>query len=287
MEGTLYVSDLDGTLLQPDGTLSDESRETLSALLADGLLFTVATARSVTSLREKLGGLELRLPVIEQNGSFISELATGRHLVVNEIEPAVAKAIHEQMQAAGASPFLNTFDGERDHVYHGDVANDCMRLYVDDRRQAADPRFSHGRAPEHGLTQQVVGFTVADREEVCRGLEVDIQAAFAGQVQTHCIEEIYADGWYWLTVHAAKATKGQALEELVDLLGLTGCRCVAFGDQVNDLELMRQASHGVAVGNAVASVQEAADEVIGRNSEHAVARWIKADWERMQESRPG
>ena len=62
---TVYVSDLDGTLLRSDATLSVFSRDTLTRLLSEGLLFTVASARSVASIRPILAGLKLPLPIIE------------------------------------------------------------------------------------------------------------------------------------------------------------------------------------------------------------------------------
>ena len=71
--GSVYVSDLDGTLLRDDAVLSSFSRGTLSEMLDAHLLFTVASARSVTSIRKVLAGLEFHLPVIEYNGSYITD----------------------------------------------------------------------------------------------------------------------------------------------------------------------------------------------------------------------
>jgi len=82
---TLYISDLDGTLLNNSAELSAYSKTTLQAMLADGLIFTVASARSVVAMQQMMAGLTLPLPVIEFNGAFISDLATGRHEVVNNI----------------------------------------------------------------------------------------------------------------------------------------------------------------------------------------------------------
>jgi len=76
---TLYISDLDGTLLNNKPELSLFSRERLQALIADGLHFTVASARSVNSIRSLLGELKLTLPVISFNGAYISDLASGEH----------------------------------------------------------------------------------------------------------------------------------------------------------------------------------------------------------------
>ena len=92
MSSALYISDLDGTLLRPDGTLSPASRDGLNRLIADGLHFTVATARSVASIRHLLAGLDLHLPVVNLNGELLSDVSSGRHQYVQTIPPEIAAA---------------------------------------------------------------------------------------------------------------------------------------------------------------------------------------------------
>lgn len=72
----LFVSDLDGTLADRDARLSAFSRRQLTGLLEAGLPFSVATARSVHTLAPIIEGLPLRLPVVELNGAFITDLKT-------------------------------------------------------------------------------------------------------------------------------------------------------------------------------------------------------------------
>jgi len=76
---TLFVSDLDGTLLRNDATISEYSKNKLNEFISSGVLFTVATARSVASITKMLEGVDIELPVIEFNGGFISDLKTGEH----------------------------------------------------------------------------------------------------------------------------------------------------------------------------------------------------------------
>ena len=64
---SLFGSDLDGTLLPDDATLSDHSRRELLSLLEEGVKITVASARSVPSMKALLGGIPCRLPVIGSN----------------------------------------------------------------------------------------------------------------------------------------------------------------------------------------------------------------------------
>ena len=86
----LYVSDMDGTLLRNDGSLSPYSLRTLNRLLHEGMRFTVASARGCGPIRLALDGLRLSLPVINQNGAFVSDLASGRHLAIHALPPHIA-----------------------------------------------------------------------------------------------------------------------------------------------------------------------------------------------------
>ena len=76
----LYVSDLDGTLMRSDGTLSPETVRMINALTERGTAFTYATARSIESARTIAGGLNLPLPAITRNGCVLADNATGKHL---------------------------------------------------------------------------------------------------------------------------------------------------------------------------------------------------------------
>lgn len=105
---TLFVSDLDGTLLGPDAVLSEYSRRALRSLIAGGLMFTVATARATPSIRALLGDIALPLPVIELNGAFVTDLASGRHLMVQALSPDVASALMAMIRGRGLSAFIAT-----------------------------------------------------------------------------------------------------------------------------------------------------------------------------------
>lgn len=143
---TLYVSDLDGTLLDDDARLADTTRTILVELLAQGLLFTVASARSVASIRHMLDGVRLSLPVIEFNGAFLSELDTGKHLSVQALDIALAAAVFAELTEAGVEPLLSTFDGREDHLYFGAVTNAGLQWYFDDRRASRAPVHLRRRA---------------------------------------------------------------------------------------------------------------------------------------------
>ena len=80
---TLYVSDLDGTLLRQDGTISQFTIQTINDLVEKGLLFSYATARSIVTASRVTKGLSNQIPVILYNGAFIRRPGTNELLASN------------------------------------------------------------------------------------------------------------------------------------------------------------------------------------------------------------
>jgi 5-amino-6-(5-phospho-D-ribitylamino)uracil phosphatase len=280
----LYVSDLDGTLLNKSGKLGPLSRELLSIMLSNGLQFTVASARSVHSISQMLEGLELPLPVIEFNGAFISEL-NGRHIVINSLNEAVKHGVYLEIQRAGFLPFISTYDGERDNLYHSDITNEGMRWYYEDRIAMRDPRLRPPRRLEDILDEQVICFTTIDREEALRPLEERLRLLYGDTIKLHLFRHLYCPGWSWLTVHDARACKAKALKTLMNSKGIDATELTVFGDDINDIEMFELAGRAVAVSNALDEVKRRADVMIGSNEEDSVARFIQSEWINLMEGK--
>lgn len=274
----LYVTDLDGTLLQNDASLSPTTRQLLNERLAEGAPITVASARSVVSIRSLLAEIELTLPVIEFNGAFLSDLATGEHLWINSLPEPVLLRAFDTVTAHAIPPFLSTFDGQRDRLYAPPPVNAGMDWYVEDRVSRRDDRLIRVDDVSRGLGDRVVCITVIERVPALEALRQDLVAACADRLKLHLWENSYDPGWHWLTIHDPRATKDQAVTGLAAHLGLDAVEIVAFGDQQNDTQMLQAADRGVAVANAVDEVKAAADVIIGPNTEDSVMRYISQDW---------
>lgn len=271
----LFISDLDGTLLDAEAHLSPFARQALTRVVEAGAPFTVASARSVQSMRPILGDLPLRLPVVAMNGAFVTDLRTGRHEVVEAMPAAAVRPLLEAAAGWGLEPFVTTWDGERDNLYLPEPANQGMAWYLADRTRAADPRLREDYASRRWLDEQIATFTFIDSRERLEALLESVHA-LEPVVGAAFTPHIYTTGWYWLTVHSGTASKDRGIDALRRRHGLGGLRVVAFGDQANDIPLLRYADHAVAVANADAEVKAEVDEVIGGNTEDAVPRWILA-----------
>jgi hypothetical protein len=274
----LYISDLDGTLLRNDASLSNFARETLNRLIADGLLFTVATARGIHSIRTLLEGLNLKLPVIEFNGGFISDFSTGTHLVINEIEPTVSREILALMRSYHGEPFLSTFDGRSDHLYYQDVSVGKMKEYYDDRVTMNDKRLQHAADLSSKLTDNVMTLTAINTFHVLSPLYERLKEEYDDLTEIHFWDNQYWPGSWWLTVHDKRATKDRAVLELADMLSHPASEITVFGDHVQDVQLFQVGKRKIAVANAIDEIKQLATHHIGSNEEDAVVRFIEEEW---------
>ena len=272
MDKTLYVSDLDGTLLTPREGLSPFTIRVLNRLVEQGMAFTYATARSQHSADVVTRGLTKSLPVIIYNGAFIRR-GERRETLLRQLlpGPSVARA-RQVFGEAGISPLVYTMaQGVERVLWRPEKESPGVARYVASRQR--DERLLPV-ADEEALYQgEVFYFTcIGGREELLPAYEALRQdKALSVLLQ----EEIYQPGEFWLEVMSAAATKAQAAAWLKERLGCQ--RMTAFGDGLNDIPLLEEADVRCAVANAVPQLRQAAGQVIPANTEDGVARFLLAD----------
>ena len=275
-EVKLFVSDLDGTLLDPNARLSAHARAELVSLLRDGMRFTIASARSIHTIAAILGDLPLSLPVIEFNGSLVTDLATRRSLFCHALEPAVAEAVMRWALAAGVPPFVSTYVDGAQRLYPPErVVNAGMAVYLDGRRRARDERLTDAVDCFGTLDQPILCLTLIGHVDVLHAVASQIEAEFAGRTSTICYPDRSSTDFYWLTVQSTRATKDQALREVAELCGLGLPDVTVFGDEINDVPMFRAAGRGIAVENAIDELKRIAHEVIGPHHEDSVVRYLR------------
>ena len=278
MSSALYISDLDGTLLRPDGTLSPASRDGLNRLIADGLHFTVATARSIASIRHLLAGLDLRLPVVNLNGALLSDVSSGRHQYVQAIPPEIAAVVYEQTRAMGPYPFISTCGPRGDALYYSCVENAGMQWLVDDRLGAGDERLQQIEDLRAALCEQVLAFTIiVHQPALLQTLQATLEERCPGRLQMYIFPNGYSQsGDTWLTICHARATKDRAIRKLLTWGNYRVEDLTVFGDGDNDIGMFELAPRAIATANATKRLRNLATDVIGPNSEDGVVRYLSA-----------
>ena len=269
-KNTLYVTDLDGTLLRSDATLSLYTISTINRLTEQGLAFTYATARSIESARPIAGGLNLRLPAITRNGAVLADNATGKHLekaLFTEEEVALLKKLLPELPRCG---FVSCFVGEE--MFKAYVPGNLvpgMVQYAEFYRD--DPMMKPVKTLEEMFFGQPGYVTLIDEREKAAKIYEKVRQ-YPGW---ECIfqKDTYWDE-YWVEVCPRNCTKAKAILKMKEQYGFR--KVVAFGDSVNDMPMFRAADEAYAVANALEALKEIATGVIGGNNEDAVARFLES-----------
>lgn len=278
MKKTLYISDLDGTLLAPDSRLSQSSVTLLNHAISRGAMISVATARTPATVKTLLRDVRFRLPLVVMTGAALWDMSTGRYSDVQYFSPEQVREIVEAYTAPeGGGGFLYTLTPRQlMEIYHVGPLNDIERGFMEERINNPFKRFfvpSDG----HSVLPESIGDAV-----LFFGMRPNAVAdeMWDGLTRIRDINPMHYHDWYGqeiteIEAFPAGATKAKAILRLKKLVGAD--RVVVFGDNLNDLSMMGIADLSVAVANAIEEVKDAADEVIGSNAADSVARFILSD----------
>lgn len=269
MPKTLYVSDLDGTLLDRRDRLPDYTVRTLNALLQKGMLFTFATARSWHSAHIVTEGLSPELPWIVHNGSMLCDGRTGSCTDQVFLTDAERREILSHCEALGIWPLCYGILNGEEKVFYltGLPRHPGMERYINNRR--GDPRLTPVSSRDELLQGRTYYFTfIHDRGSLAPLWE---RVRSLPYVSLTFQQELYREE-YWLEMTSREATKAKAALRLKERLGCD--RLIAFGDAMNDLPLFHVADESYAVENAMPEVRAAATGMIGSNEDGGVARFL-------------
>ena len=276
MKPKLILTDLDGTLLRDDKSLSPANRAALVRAAAQGAEVVVATGRFFGGIPRELLELPFLRYFILMNGAKVYDRREDRVLYRSEIPLAQAERVMDLLE-----PLDCTVD-----CYQNDVGwmerryFDHLDYYVTDPVSRAMVR-SH-RRPVDDLRAQVRagGNTVQKMQAYFPHLELRprvmalLRREVPGVVQSISLPTN-------LELNAAGATKGAALAELCRALGVDPLDTAAFGDGTNDVSMLAAAGVGVAMANGAPETRQAADLVTASNQEDGVAmvldRWFAAE----------
>ena len=264
---TLYVSDLDGTLLRSDERTSDYTNSVINALTEQGMIFSYATARSYHTARKVTAGLNAKIPLIIFNGAFVIDNLTGTHLLEHYFDDA-ADSLLDDLTAHEIYPIVYSFqDGAEKFSFVPELATQGMQFFLDSRK--GDIRRNPVGNPAALKVGRKFYITCIDTPEKL----LPIYETYRNQY--HCVyqTDMYS-GTQWLEIMPAAATKANAVKQLRELLQCD--RVIAFGDGKNDIDMFQTADESYAVENADEELKSYASAVIPSNDRDGVAHWLAA-----------
>ena len=270
----LYVSDLDGTLLDSNGQLPKKSLQRLNRLIDKGLNFSIATARNYDSAYPLLRGLNLKYPVILFNGVYLTELHTGKNIFFsNSISPKIIDNMMTMVEPRGIDPFIYTY-GEKHRVYYKSARNPGAQAYIDglagDNRAQKVDKFVFPRS------ECISGFLLIDTDIALKPIYNELLSLYMDKLNIYFAQDVSNTNFHWLQSFHQEANKGKMLKRMTQHLGIPLSKTVVFGDYLNDLDMFKVSGYAIAVENALPEVKSAAQQVISSNVDQGVITYLES-----------
>ena len=260
-DGVLLCTDLDGTALRGDKSISDENREAMEYFKANGGLLTFITGRLYFFAEAALNAIRPNAPIGTINGGAIYDFEKRRYLWRRELPRdafALVRYIEERMPGLGIQ--ANTFD---EVLYYRE--NVTMEWF---RRVTGLPNLPLSDLDSVKVPLSKFVFGTPNEDEIER-----LAALLYAHPDADKFDYIHSEKTLY-EILPKGCSKGDLLLRLAELLGIDRKRTVAVGDYDNDVSMLKAAGLGVAVANASDAARAAADLVTVSNEEHALARII-------------
>ena len=273
---TLYISDLDGTLLDTESRISDTTAEIISDLTEDGALITVATARTPATVQKLLQSTVTAPPCIVMTGAAMWDRKEKRYIDPQLMPEATATAIMNELETAGVNPFVYCLDPEAPflEVYHAWNMTRKEIDFYEERRHLPLKKFHIGQRPgADKMNRVILMFAIGPTESVSSASSRIMELR---ECSVSVYPDIFDPSSSIIEIFSEGVSKSAAALKLKEELKAE--RLVVFGDNLNDLPMFKVADVSVAVGNALAQVKEKDDITIGTNNENSVARFIERDF---------
>ncbi|SFL49138.1 hypothetical protein SAMN03159341_106335 [Paenibacillus sp. 1_12] len=255
-EGYLLVTDMDGTLLNSGKKISPENKQAIEMFVENGGLFTLATGRITSSVQRFADQLPLNAPAIVYNGAIIHDFDKGIDVWQRTLGPSAGPIL---------SRVMDKFPGVGVEIYCG------SEPYFIRENQTTD----HHRRMENFNRPVIEGFDSLKDPwfKVLLAWEperLDEIERYIAETEDEDVTWVRSDDKYFEMLPSG-ATKGHALEHLVEIMGIDMAKCIAMGDHLNDLEMIRRAGVGIAVANAHETLLSASNRSCCHHEENAVA----------------
>jgi len=259
----LIASDMDGTLLDSEKRMPPDFPDVVRALRLRGVRFVAASGRQYSALRRDMRALVPEIIFIAENGALIME--NDRRLFIDPLSP---EAVGRILRAGRGLP----------GVYAAVCRADCAMV-----EKSASEEFIRSMTMYYADTH-----VVEDLEASCAGLTDVCKVAFYddGDAATHelpALTDALSDGLsvilsgeHWVDVMKPGVNKGHALQILQAQRGVAPEACMAFGDYLNDLEMLQVVGESYAMANALPEIKKAARHIAPSNDEDGVMRTIRA-----------
>jgi Cof subfamily protein (haloacid dehalogenase superfamily) len=278
----LLALDLDGTLLNSKGKISDENKQAIRRAEEKGVLVTIATGRRFRDARPVALEAEFNAPVITHNGALLKFARTLETVAASTIKTETVSEILRVGKVLCGDALLSADPHGKGTLYYDTVSEKNIPL----QKYIAWSKILHGDEAETSIIH------VENLEEIVENIET-VHVSFSGRCEpmfemrkilndklkdsVNILATVYTHlDFTLLDILPPGASKGHGVNELAKLNNLTSENVMTIGDNFNDLEMLEYAGTPVLMGNATPELLEREDFFTTlSNDEHGVAHAIE------------
>ena len=269
MDIRLVAMDLDGTLLDSNKRISDENARVLRACEARGIKMVFSSGRSFESLRRMALEVGLSSPIISSNGARVDLTPNGPMLSDYPFDPALARTVYDLLLDSGIY-FIVYNPGRlfKCNAAAGEWNRGTNALKWDEKKEPAlidvvdDPALTVSQGLAH--VHKFVAFTP------------DTARLDAIKEKLRLTPSSLSSSWFDnVEILRPGAGKGLALRDLTKALGLKKAEVMAFGDNLNDIDMFQSAGVPVAMENAIEPLKALARHIAPHHDQSGVGQALR------------
>ena len=247
---SIILSDLDGTLFRNDKSISNFTKETIRRAQAKGILFGICTSRAKVNAIKFLEGIEPDILITNGGGIvyYQDKKIYNCEFSVEEVRKLIAAAF----EVFGKDIILSA---DNEHA-----------LYSNSKEELGDKFWTFNDFLDFQEPCMKMCIESLDKEKVEK---------VASVIGLENVDYLPFSDIPWYKLSKKAATKEKAIEELCRHLNITSSKIAAFGDDFNDIGMLKLCGKGIAMENAIEEVKQAADKVCASNEADGVAKWIE------------
>jgi len=268
----LYISDLDGTLLNSNKEISSYSKNIINTLISKGGYFSIASARTEATAMKILEGIKLNVPIALMNGVVIYNTSTFEYEKVEALCDKTTEKIIDILKNCGINALMYTISENRLNTYYESLTSKVLQEFVDERIKKYNKTFEKVESLTDKINgrEKTIYFTLLDKYEplqMVHGLLKDLP-----DIELSLYKDVYSENIYLLEIYSSNASKYNAVEYLRKKYNFD--EVIGFGDNYNDIPMIKACNQFYAVDNAVGELKKLATGVIECNNSDGVLKFV-------------
>lgn len=265
----LYISDLDGTLLDSNAKLSNYTKSALEELIKNGLNFSIATARTPATVVPILSDIDIKLPVVVMNGAAIYDIENDKYIKFNSIPPKSVDKLLSILSENNVSALSYTLYDNHINAYYDRINNPVEEKFIKDRTGSPHKTFINASIPEDS---NVLYFLLLNEKDLI--MDVFNKVRDIEDIYAIAYKDVYNEGFYNLEIYSNKSSKANSIKEIMSLFNFD--RLISFGDNLNDIPMFEISDECYAVKNAAKDIKDMSTAVIDSNVNDGVIKYLKS-----------